>query len=1025
MKHGQELKAHVNGRNDISIDVSGSHGRRGSDGSSGSDGIFSGRNGGNGFPGDDGTPGVPAGDVTLTLSENTRGAMKVSGTVSREVPVQSGIAIAARGGNGGNGGNGARPGSGGSAGHGGHVRLTATRDDSYLFSLVDSLDIKAGRPGAAGTPGRAGYGGAGGSGGSSYTWYTEHTEYDTVQTEYETQDGGTAFRTERVPRTVQDSHTNPGGSSGYTGSSGSSGPTAQDGMPAVDGDYEFIVVHDDGRRVPYKQLYNLTLNNYRVRDASRDRNFEPGERGFVEGLSTYNSGGMPTPPQTKSLIRLNLRGDGGHSPLDSSLIIPKSLDVREPYQFESGLSFIVNDINGPSVNKPYRSSFTVSPAATLEPTDRGFSHFHNDTVLDSRFPVEIKVSAPPALAQSETGKVFLEIRNTTDKPLGLSGETRRLISLLIKEEPDQSSPMQFTDPKGNPISLAEGVTHAIDNLGPGETRRIEGRIRVPSDFRPQSAYTFDTFLNLERQDENKEMRPVQKEIHRLSVASKYETDPNADFILIVNNETTEDEITEWRRLLETELGFKVATWNIAYYGNFDLDAERIKDPRWHLLRDFKGKTVVVLNNKTKSYSGKWVTAWDNLSKDAILKATGLKESNFLVLGNMDPASAKERMESTLMKGRAGEGSRNYNSTQALYEGIKIDHAERLDGSERAKVKGDFHRVKVVDNFYWETPSEPVLKRRAEKVAANLGNLFPNRRYAVSYNFKGDVLKKGGAVRSSRVYLGDIEVQRLPDKNDKVVTTLDIDDAALHRPQLVRGEKVMHALMDSLSTADKLKAFDRLNGVLNKQPNDEQIAAVRCLGEGLINDILSEYQDTLKGSAWQMNPSPRTLQALRNWTPKNSPKADTYADKMMISLYARAALAGKYSYSGVPYMGGRAKGSVKAALSDLEAWGHNMYPDKKDWKRFNAEVEKKKAALEKEAQTGGWSWNSTNHKRINGVTRIHKLTDIVDTTDILQGDRVIPQSALESIEIKDRTRKEEWNQLLDDNQAARRELKTKD
>ena len=79
------------------------------------------------------------------------------------------------------------------------------------------------------------------------------------------------------------------------------------------------------------------------------------------------------------------------------------------------------------------SGVVVNPQAMIEPTDRGFSHCKKPTTLPAKFPVNIRVEAPPALAQGQRGRVNVVITNISNSPIGTETELARLDSIPGQE----------------------------------------------------------------------------------------------------------------------------------------------------------------------------------------------------------------------------------------------------------------------------------------------------------------------------------------------------------------------------------------------------------------------------------------------------------------------------------------------------------------------------------------------------------------------------------------------------------------
>jgi hypothetical protein len=96
------------------------------------------------------------------------------------------------------------------------------------------------------------------------------------------------------------------------------------------------------------------------------------------------------------------------------------------------------------------------------------------------------------------------------------------------------------------------------------------------------------------QIENEGTRVAQ--LHELSmrVAESYVFDPKSEVLVLANNGTTHSEIQAWKDLGKT-LQMPVSVWNVSLEGFVDF--ARALSNGTSLAQDFKGKTIVVLNNE--------------------------------------------------------------------------------------------------------------------------------------------------------------------------------------------------------------------------------------------------------------------------------------------------------------------------------------------------------------------------------------------------------------------------------------------
>jgi hypothetical protein len=994
----------------LRIQTDGPHGPDGNQGVDGSNAWSAGARGGDAGNGTPGGHGKSAGNIFLRLKK-LDGKFQASGTAderpfSSQHGITSPIDLSARGGNGGAGGRGgdagngakgtrgrdASPGvdgtaggrggnggdggngrEGGDAGDGGEVLVVAPYEDIALFALINGVPISAGTPGSGGRAGSGGSPGPGGDGGSALTWYTTETRTVTRTRQVPHQGSRSVNRTRRHPdgstemytdnenyteyttesyqatESYQQPHHQSSGAQGWAGSSGSSGVAGRPGNPGRNGSFAFVIDHGNGIQKRYQRLFNLSLDPYKVVDRTGDGVFEPGESGYVEAMVVRNSGGMPTPPTSHSSTRVFLKPDAWHTPESKIFELPHNLEPGQPHSFDGQLGFRIRDVEGPERGKPWSSSFTVRPDAELLPVERRFSDFNRPVNVPVRFPVAFRLDGPPSLAQGEQGRVRLHVTNISQSTLGGGDALDRMVSLFLKERVAAGS--GFSLAVGNTKKeLKQGLTLPVESLAPGETRTIEGIVSVPADYPAQSAFSFDTTLNIGKIEDPKIPRPIQEAGHRISIASKYHTDLSADIALVINSETTTEEIGAWQQLLENKLGFRMVTWNATYYGNFDLDREFVDDPRWHLLRDFKGKTVIVLNNSFRSYFGVETTAMQLLSHQSFVKAVGEYGVSFMVVS---PSGDAESVFPDLLRSKPGEGSRVYASTDDLIRGLDIAHRDRLGANLRAPMGPDIHSVAIVENRF-SSATESALQARAELLDRQLRLLWPQRRYCVIYDFKGEVLRPG-TISRSKVYLGDLWVQRLTDTGDSMGVA--VRSAQMQSPEFIASPANEAGLFSSLPPTKLLSLFHRVLEQLAEKEDKNLQSTGTLLVDEILRAVRVDYQASQKGDTRRGSASPRVLAKLRNWRVGIPLRSGSGADQLVRRLYSRVLSAGYYAY-------GHNRVVADSAQADTEFWAKQLYPERSQWKAFKESGERERDELLARAKVAYWSYDSTNYGKVH-------------------------------------------------------------
>jgi hypothetical protein len=655
------------------IDVSGANGERGRPGTS-----YSGSASGYGQNGRDGgdaghpTAGQNAGHITVHLSNSVEGVLELRGqivepsgqartqNVQLQIGTQGRFILKAQGGQGGaggiggdgqnggrghdgsdatrysSGGNGGPGGSGGDGGDGtpgaisgtgGEIRVNLADKDTHLLMLLDH-DVTGGAASLPGANGSGGSGGRGGSGGSSYSWTESHHDTETYT------DSNGHSQTRSVTRYTH--HSNPGGSSGSNGSSGRNGNgTISGGQKAADGSYQIVVKHPDGSTTTHEERYELQVTSYR--SAGKDLNgiYEPNEVVTVDRIEIKNIGGMPLPQQE---IAITLQNNEWVVADPVKLVVPKRLGPNETLVFDHPLTFKIKDTVISKPGGPFAQTGTIVPKAYVAGAERFMGQVAGVTQFPIRFPIRISViSGLNSLRPGETTRIFWEVENISDRDFGgdvtLSEGVRRDIISLFKRTGGDLDPrfVQFGDAQGKPLNADDGVVEKILKLKKGEKVIVEGELQVKPRAPVYQNATYETELQLGKIDSDG-TRVAQIQDLSLRVAETYESNDKAEILVIANNSTTKEEIDAWKELAET-LDVQIAIWDLSLEGYLDLTKPLANGHS--LVEDFKGKTVVVLNNTYRDSQNTDRTAFEYLSHKQFLEACEAHGVDMLFLGRTE------------------------------------------------------------------------------------------------------------------------------------------------------------------------------------------------------------------------------------------------------------------------------------------------------------------------------------------------------------------------------------------------------
>jgi len=709
------------------------------------------------------------------------------------------------GGNGGDGGHGGAGGYGGGGGNGGAITVHSTANDSHWLMLLNSFSINGGRGGAGGRGGSGGSGGWGGSGGSSYSWTESETSTDS--------EGHTV--------THYTTHTNPGGSSGWSGSNGSSGSDGSSGQSGQNGDFTISVTYEDGSVRTYRERYNIKIESYRLEEENDDGIFEPGERVGVHDLVIRNTGGMPTPPPPNSYVQVVLDGETMVEPEPVYLQLPKVLQPGETFTFKDEyLPFQISDVARalPKKGEPYRQQPAVFPRAILTTVDREFTDAKLPKSFQVEFPVEIRpIRALPALARGESTTIYFEVKNISRKAFGSASELQRGLSLLLsgQADPGEAFKIGFIDEDNQVKPLndsSQPLLKAIERLEPGQSRIVRGTLTAPKNAEAQTAYHIGATLALGEVTNPSNLRDVHQRTHRLVIVDGYQKDPAAQVLLVTNGSSTKAELAEWQGLFN-RLGIRVNTWNLSYHGFLSLGTTLgDANAKHELLKDFRGKTLVLLNYAFEADNNRAIYPQMHLANDAVLKAAGEYGMHFLVVGATAGSNGEDLVKQMVLPASQTRQI-HHESTKAFLDHLDIllgkdTYGRGIDSKSSVTIADEIHRIRIELNYYWTKPSEDQLKSLAEQVQRKfLQPKYPSRRYLVTYEYVNKILQPGGRFSSDHVHLGDILIRQMPDAPDNIALSYHVDET--NRVTALREAALVKSVIASLSFPAKLDLLDRM------------------------------------------------------------------------------------------------------------------------------------------------------------------------------------------------------------------------
>jgi hypothetical protein len=829
----------------LDLDVKGKDGADAKDGVDGSNGSYSGSDGRDGSDAGRARRGEDGGDIRIDLhASDAFDGVQVRGSVidadggqsTVDTPVGQGgrIDLDARGGDGGAGGDGGdggdgRRGSDGSnatrysrgqdgedggdggdggrgshgedAGRGGRVDVNVDAKDSDYLAMIDSVQVGGGDGGRAGRHGDGGSGGAGGDGGSSYSWT-------------ETTGSGDNERTEH--------HSNSGGWDGSRGSSGSS-PSGHlsSGADGKDGRFQIHVRGEDGQVQSYDDRYRLHTSGVTAVSDNADGIIEPGE-GVTVDARVDNRGPMasPTSGNTVFSLRANemVRTSGkSEAKLSPGIASGQGEDVN-------GLRFTAADSNKPAQGERLSKTGTIDPEVQLTRAGRTLPEAARPTSFEVTYPVEITpIEGDRTATLQDPASVSWSVRNVSSKPLGEGADCKRMVESFL-ERVGGDAPVEtltFTNAKGETLPLIDGVAKELEQLGPGESVNIRGKIGFSQEAPAYSNVQLRVSLGLDDVNDVDTLKTIQQRVFSVQLARTYAQDPDAGLLVVVNNRTSKEEIAAWEKLAE-DMGTKANLWNVSLYGAVSLtDAVASQELGEH----FAGKTCVVLNNDydVDRSGARPRRASKDLAAGDTLKATVASNlATYFVGGQMNVAARLDTQSAG--PSQSAEHGRVKNFLNAAGDGAVA--SEQGLGRD------------VIEVHTRGKATKEDLDRAGAKVLAELEDEHPERRYDARVTFTPE---KDDSFWSflKKHKVGTLEITRSVDVNRHSVAHMFPND--IHDPSFVLSDQNRYAVTKSMPFSEKLAALERLDGVDGAKMRDITYRAV-------LSDV-AEEQQVLRQEQW--------------------------------------------------------------------------------------------------------------------------------------------------------------------------------
>ena len=313
-------------------------------------------------------------------------------------------------------------------------------------------------------------------------------------------------------------------------------------------------------------------------------------------------------------------------------------------------------------------AFAVTASLTIRaqmtPFGRDFDAFVNPMPFLITYPVKMSaVASLPSLPPGGNTFVRFSVSNVSLREYGEDSEIGRVV--IIKAtyiggdlgaskvqfvpivDENLTSPIAF-----NQLTPDEAqVVWPIPRLSAGETTNLSGHLSLSEDAEPYTTVNFSVDLLLGEIRNPKNAIRIQQRQIGVCASTVYKKTPNSGTLLVVNQQTTKEELKAWEELAGFIFGDKnpagvVDLWDISQEG--DLDLNSVLKNGSTLIEDWRSCTIVVLDNPFDNFRTRTVnegqddSALQYVNPDQLAEAAVSNGMHFCVVSPLSEKSAAQR-----------------------------------------------------------------------------------------------------------------------------------------------------------------------------------------------------------------------------------------------------------------------------------------------------------------------------------------------------------------------------------------------
>ena len=560
----------------------------------------------------------------------------------------------------------------------------------------------------------------------------------------------------------------------------------------------------------------------------------------------------------------------------------------------------------------YTDTASLTIRAQMTPFGRDFDAFVNPMPFTISYPVKMSpVVSLPSFPPGSSTLVKFSVSNVALREYGEDSEIGRVVVVKATHAGGDLDPskMQFVPiVDGNPTSPIPfnqmmQVLWPIQRISAGETTNLSGRLTLLEDAVPYTTAVISVDLLLGEICNPKNTIRIQHRQFSVCPSTVYKKTPKSGTLLVVNQQTTKEELKAWIELAGFIFGDKnparvVDVWDISQEGNFDLNSVLTSGST--LMKDWRSCTIVVLDNPFDNFrtrdinQGKDDSALHYVNPDQLAEATVSNSMHFCIVSSLlEKSVAQDRHLKAPQRGIDFTSSMAFETVHHLLNpfaieptslvvygdsidfvaaevNVLVDHTSVSKGFWSTKHQPPIHqtdpnsrqaytRVEHIILVQRARPFESLEKvmKIAEKLQKELLRKHPERRYSFSLCHAHeieDVLQQAGCQIPPKMQAA-IRVRRLLDVlslSSRITLTaapaspvdkvaLSPDATTIHTPEFIKSPQVTSAFVQSIPYKRRIALYVKTLRTLDLSPsaNDEQRAGV--LRASLLADLACEQE----------------------------------------------------------------------------------------------------------------------------------------------------------------------------------------